>query len=270
MPCDACKRDIPTIAKGLCAACYQRQWKTGSTEYQRLGRVTPCQINGCTDRAVSHGYCDKHRQRLASHGHTALKHDSWGAKSKHPLKNAWGHLRRYRAAESVCPEWRDDFLQFINDIGERPSPKHKLYAADDSQPIGPTNFVWKRSFTERVEGEAENTYRARRARANRSVNPEMFKKHDLKRNYGLTADEFAKLHEAQQGRCAICGLEESRIIRGKNIALSVDHCHRSGKVRQLLCTACNTGIGSFKEDLSLMRRAIAYLERHAEPPPIND
>jgi hypothetical protein len=54
--------------------------------------------------------------------------------------------------------------------------------------------------------------------------------------------------------CAICGRTENLVI---------DHCHKSGKIRDVLCSPCNTGIGIFKEDEALMLRAIEYIRVHA-------
>jgi hypothetical protein len=86
----------------------------------------------------------------------------------------------------------------------------------------------------------------------------------LTRNYGLTLEEFQTLHDNQHGLCAICGEpEKTRESRTKEVrSLAVDHCHTTGKVRGLLCYECNTGIGKLKDDISLMRKAIEYLERY--------
>lgn len=70
-------------------------------------------------------------------------------------------------------------------------------------------------------------------------------------------DEYDRMLERQGGVCAICGNGASDAIR-KNLA--VDHCHGTGRVRGLLCGNCNTGLGSFKDDPVLLRRAIKYLK----------
>jgi hypothetical protein len=215
---------------------------------------------GCEKEAVSNGLCDTHRKRLERHGHTdQTRPDSWGAIEKHPLRNAWQRLRRYRGQHAICPEWENDFLQFVVDVGEKPSPKHALYAADESKPIGPGNFVWKRALTERVPGEDLQTYANRRARAYRAVSKERFRGYDLKKMFGISFENYAALHALQKGKCAICNEEEKSSIRGKVLNLAVDHCHETGAIRGLLCGKCNTGLGSFRDDPKLLRRAIAYL-----------
>lgn len=75
--------------------------------------------------------------------------------------------------------------------------------------------------------------------------------------YGLTYQAYQDLLKSQDYKCAICGLSES--TKGKG--LSVDHCHTTGKVRGLLCTNCNLGIGSFTDDIQKLKLAISYLEK---------
>lgn len=77
--------------------------------------------------------------------------------------------------------------------------------------------------------------------------------------YGITLDTYNELIKAQNGNCAICNKPEVALHLGKPKALSVDHCHATGKVRGLLCHACNTGIGSFEDNPELLKQAIAYL-----------
>jgi transcription elongation factor Elf1 len=72
--------------------------------------------------------------------------------------------------------------------------------------------------------------------------------------YGITADAFKQMHMAQNGKCAICNTTP-KTKRG----LHVDHNHGTGKVRGLLCHGCNVALGSFKEDLNLLNKAIEYL-----------
>ena len=267
MPCLTCKRDVPVRARNMCAPCYQRWNKTGTTDYQRWGRRSVCGVGGCGSQVVSHGLCDVHRQRMNKHGHTNdTRPDSWGAVANHPLRYSWTHLRRNAASHGVSPVWLNDFLQFAVDVGDRPSPKHKLFVADDSKPIGPGNFVWKRAITERVPGEDYKTYINRAQKVYRAVRTEAFQGYGLKKNYGLSAVEYAAMVDAQGGLCAVCSQPETARQRKSSDtrALAVDHCHTSGKVRALLCTACNTGLGSFNDDPARLTAAIAYLRQHKE------
>ncbi len=80
----------------------------------------------------------------------------------------------------------------------------------------------------------------------------------------ISLEEYQKMLDMQDNRCGICGLEETckdpkhdRVRR-----LSIDHCHRTGNVRGLLCHSCNTAIGKFKDDIELLHKAIRYITQH--------
>jgi hypothetical protein len=75
----------------------------------------------------------------------------------------------------------------------------------------------------------------------------------LKRRYGITAAEADAMLDAQGGMCAICG---------DRPAAHVDHDHRTGAVRSLLCFTCNSGLGNFRDEPELLRLAADYLDRH--------
>ena len=77
-----------------------------------------------------------------------------------------------------------------------------------------------------------------------------------RKTYGITIEDYRALELAQNGRCAICGGPPTG--RGR---LHLDHDHVTGRVRGLLCSACNTGLGGLKDDPSLLHAAIDYLER---------
>lgn len=62
----------------------------------------------------------------------------------------------------------------------------------------------------------------------------------------------------QMERCKICLMHKSQFQKG----LAVDHCHKTGKIRGLLCHKCNTGIGSFQENIARLKSAINYLEKN--------
>ena len=78
----------------------------------------------------------------------------------------------------------------------------------------------------------------------------------LKHKYGLTHEDYERMYQAQDGRCAICKQPFDN--------LCVDHNHKTGRVRGLLCVPCNAALGSFKDDVQHLRRAILYLEQYKE------
>ena len=89
-------------------------------------------------------------------------------------------------------------------------------------------------------------------------NPDKYREKELKKNYGITLQDWNDMFEAQGGRCAICGTHQCNT--GK--AFAVDHCHLTGKVRGLLCANCNTGIGKLNDDPELLTKAAEYLRSH--------
>jgi|TARA_R100001530_G_C4318011_1_gene154898 hypothetical protein len=97
------------------------------------------------------------------------------------------------------------------------------------------------------------------------------KKHDpvkartqrIKRIYGITLDGYNRMLKLQNNRCAICNGTATGNRRQKY--LSVDHCHTTGKIRGLLCNGCNTAIGSMKDDIELLEKAIDYLRNFINP-----
>lgn len=75
----------------------------------------------------------------------------------------------------------------------------------------------------------------------------------LEKTYGLTHEQWEALYDSQNGRCAIC-----RGLRGYN--LDVDHDHRTGHVRGLLCKACNRHVlRHARDDADVLYRAVLYL-----------
>lgn len=74
--------------------------------------------------------------------------------------------------------------------------------------------------------------------------------------YRITPEDYARLHAAQYGGCAICGT--SIPAEWKN-GVHIDHCHASKKVRGLLCPNCNIGLGMFNDDVALLSKSIEYL-----------
>jgi hypothetical protein len=84
------------------------------------------------------------------------------------------------------------------------------------------------------------------------------------RRFEVSVDWYYEKLNKQNNLCAICNNPETRKSRteGKICALVIDHCHKTGKLRELLCHHCNAGIGHFRDDIDLLKRAITYLETH--------
>lgn len=97
----------------------------------------------------------------------------------------------------------------------------------------------------------------RRRWAQRAKHPDAIRTRrdrDYRNLYGIGIDDVERLSEEQGGTCAIC-----REVCSTGQELAVDHCHDTGKVRGLLCSNCNTGIGKLGDDPARLRAAVRYL-----------
>ena len=84
--------------------------------------------------------------------------------------------------------------------------------------------------------------------------------YQLKHKYGLTIKEVDAMIATQNGLCSICG----KLPKGKGTqaALHIDHCHKTGKVRAMLCGNCNTALGHAYDDPVLLHKMIDYVEAY--------
>jgi hypothetical protein len=93
----------------------------------------------------------------------------------------------------------------------------------------------------------------------RSLTPMVQKARALRDSFSLSLNQYAEMLKAQGGVCAICNQPETHMRNGKLKALAVDHDHKNGAIRGLLCSDCNTGIGKLKDDVKILQSAIQYL-----------
>lgn len=94
----------------------------------------------------------------------------------------------------------------------------------------------------------------------RAVNRERMRRQERKvilmKKFGLSIEQYEQMLESQNNVCAICEKPDT------DRSLAVDHCHATGKNRQLLCKRCNHVLGKVKDDPTLLLKMAAYLERH--------
>jgi len=106
------------------------------------------------------------------------------------------------------------------------------------------NRVWRKKNLKQAQAYARKWY---------ADNPTCAKQTHLLRYFGMTLAEWDIMYAAQDGKCAVCGEYPRR-------ELGVDHDHKTGRVRALLCRACNLKIGVLEH--SLLPKLVAYLEEH--------
>jgi len=229
MPCSACGNE-KILARGLCGACYTRLRRNGSVARKYVINLGSCSVDGCGKEAFSKNLCLTHYN-----------------KAQHPIRNTWKLIRSRYVGE--YPAAWDRFERFLEDVGERPTPRHQLRRIDQTKNYSKSNIRW----VEPVPTPQSMTKQERAVYG---------REWHLRRRFKLTGDEFAKMLAAQNGVCAICGAKETHTHKsGKLKELSVDHCHDTGKVRGLLCVNCNRGLGYFQDDIERINRAIDYLRK---------
>lgn len=80
------------------------------------------------------------------------------------------------------------------------------------------------------------------------------RKYVLKKNYNLTIEQYDLLIQVQNDVCAICKQVDTR-------KLSVDHCHKTGRIRGLLCKKCNLALGNIGDNIKVAEAIIFYLRK---------
>ena len=108
------------------------------------------------------------------------------------------------------------------------------------------------------------TPEGKETRANYEQTPEYklaHRKSEIKYRYGITLEEYNDLLTSQNGGCAIC---KTKTPGGNGDHFHIDHDHVTGKIRGLLCHACNIGQGYFKDDPSLLIASANYLIKHRQ------
>lgn len=98
-------------------------------------------------------------------------------------------------------------------------------------------------------------YNARRRELYRERGREDRRERNLQANYGMTLVEYDRMLEGQEGVCKLCGGPPG----GSHGRFHVDHNHKTGEVRGLLCYKCNIGLGSFDDSPDKLAKAISYL-----------
>lgn len=77
----------------------------------------------------------------------------------------------------------------------------------------------------------------------------------LRKNYNITLDQYDELRRHQDYKCGICRADEADFKNG----MAVDHCHRTGEVRGLLCWKCNRALGRFEDSVERVQQAAIYV-----------
>jgi len=130
---------------------------------------------------------------------------------------------------------KDGYYSYCRDCGSNAA---RSWKALNRKQYKKQQQKWAKNNKEKVNNIANNYYQKK-----------------LKfQQYGITKDQYDSLLKSQSNGCKICGNNNEN-----NRALAIDHCHKTGKIRGLLCGNCNRGLGQFKDNKELLSKAIKYL-----------
>lgn len=174
------------------------------------------------------------------------------------LRQHWKRLIKESSQKMVG--W-GSFQEFLDEVSAAEDSRQTIAPIDGSKLVGPGNYQWVAvKKVDYIDPKGRLEYN----RQHRAQNRDIYKDAELRRDFGISIDQYRQMLEAQQGLCSVCGKPETGIRQGKLLTLAVDHCHATGEIRDLLCGACNKGVGYFRDDPALLRKMADYLERHAE------
>jgi hypothetical protein len=119
--------------------------------------------------------------------------------------------------------------------------------------------TWRSNNPERIlkyneSAKAKKYVRKKTVREWEKENPDKHKNQILKRNYGITVDQYNKMISDQDNKCLICKINM--------LNPCVDHCHKTGMVRGILCRKCNQAIGFLNDSPANCESAAKYLLCH--------
>jgi len=97
-----------------------------------------------------------------------------------------------------------------------------------------------------------------------AADPLYIRRRNLKSNYGLSLDQFEAMFRAQDKRCVICRTAKPHRRSG---VWTVDHDHKTGAVRGILCSHCNSALGFMRDKPGSLTAAVEYLRQHGEERP---
>lgn len=247
----------PAHAKGWCRTHWTRMHLYGRLEKVKGLIKGTCTVEGCEAPIKGKGYCVNHYQLHRRNGTTdkLIKN-----KRKHPYYSMWFERRR---ANDLCDAWLE-LDDFAAGIGEKPEGSFVLVKLNSELEYGPDNFKWQETL-KRDDLETDKEWWARKWADTRVRNPDVEYERNLQRSFGISLDDYLEKFTNQSGKCAICKQSETSISQSKTLRrLAVDHCHTTGKIRELLCNRCNTTIGRVGDNPELLIKMANYIIKHKE------
>jgi hypothetical protein len=132
-------------------------------------------------------------------------------------------------------------------FNEKRKDKIKQYRLENKESISKNK---RRYYLENIE----------KFRELNKQNQEKKRTNYLIKKYNISAEDYRVMYDKQNDCCAICKRPEIKVRRK---LLMVDHCHRTNRIRELLCSDCNLALGGVKDDLQIASSLVDYLRKHS-------
>lgn len=252
--CKAEECDKPTTARGLCTKHYYGAKSAGTLDEVAPKIHPPCERCG--------GEIPQARRYGAKFCSTSCKDAEMDSRKVAAVAERRGPRRtectwcqtpidQVRSDQRFCSrkcadDWRNDQTRLRTLRAKKALDRPCEVCGEQIPAARPTQAIYCSPECKRVGLMSSPKARTAMIEANRN------------RLYGITMAQYRDMLTEQGGVCAICRTNE---WPGKGP--HVDHDHKTGKVRGILCHKCNLGLGKFNDDVALMREAIKYLELHA-------
>ena len=169
----------------------------------------------------------------------------------------WGYNKNYKTGQVWLTKTQfDQWTETCKNSNAR-------YEKENREKMRQSRKEWTQKNKHRVNKKRQERREKTRERENELArisyhkNKSTARNRQLKEKFGISIEEYDELLKKQNNKCAIC---ESISCKSGN-RFAVDHDHNTGRVRGLLCLACNTSLGQFNDSQELLYKAISYLQK---------
>lgn len=153
---------------------------------------------------------------------------------------------------------RKYYLEHQEEIKEGMKEQHKTYYAEHREEVKIKVKEYYSKNKEKIKNKRRVNHPFKQKIIRTEEEERSFRKNQsLKKNFGITLEEYNQMKFEQDCCCFICGRHEDEFPLHQ---LFVDHDHNKGKVRKLLCNNCNSILGHARDDINVLYKAIAYLK----------
>lgn len=169
------------------------------------------------------------------------------------------HAENIEARALYAKEWRDKNKEKLNAEKREYYAEHReeLLAGYKKKYIKNREQILTYQAGYRAANKEKVNAQGRKYRAEHPLTKEQRREITLKNFYGITVEFWSKMFLEQDSCCAIC----KRPDPGSKVGWHTDHCHKTKKVRGIVCHGCNLALGGAKDNPNTLRAAADYLEK---------